>query len=118
MKFTRLYAALLALPLSASLGCDKDTDEPLKPCERGNYSITIIKFGNTAVRHSIRIVYSTTRIEEKTVAAGKGADTVNVSAGTYPLSISSISGSNQVLETVNRTVVAERCNEQTISVPF
>lgn len=118
MKFTRLYAALLALPLSASLGCDKDTDEPLKPCERGNYGTVTVNFGATTTRHRIRIAYSTTRIREKTVASGTSTDTVNVLAGTYPLSISSISGSNQVLETVNRTVVAERCNEQTISVPF
>lgn len=118
MKRTRLYTAVLALPLAVSLGCEKDTDESFKPCERGNYGIVTVNFGATTVRHSIRIAYSTTRVEEIIVAAGKSADTVNVSAGTYPLSISSISSSNQTLETFNRTVVAERCNEQTISVPF
>ncbi|WP_022823021.1 hypothetical protein [Hymenobacter norwichensis] len=118
MKRTRLYIAVLALPLAVSLGCEKDTDEPFKSCERENNGIVVFTFSNTAVRHSIRIAYSTTRIEERTVAAGKGTDTVKVSAGTYPLSISSINSSSQVLETFNRTVVAERCNEQTISVPF
>jgi hypothetical protein len=118
MKRTRLYIAVLALPLATSLGCEKDTDEPFKPCERENYGIVTVNFGATTVQHSIRVAYSTTRIEEKTVPAGTSTVTINVSAGTYPLSISSINASNQVLETFNRTVVAERCNEQTISVPF
>lgn len=118
MKLTRLYAAVLALPLAASLGCEKDSDEPFKPCEKGNYGIVTVTFGATTVQHTIRIEYSTTSFEQKTIDIGNSSATVHVRAGTYPISISSVGSGGQVLETYNRLVVAERCNEQTFSVAF
>jgi hypothetical protein len=118
MKRTRLYVAVLALPLAASLGCEKDTDEPFKDCEKGNYGIVTVTFGATTAQHTIRIAYSATSFRQKVIAAGNSSDTVHVRTGTYPLSISSVGSGGQVLETYNRLVVTERCNEQTFGVTF
>ena len=119
MKLTRLYAAALALPLAASLGCEEDSEVPFKACEKGNYSIVTVTFGATTVRHAIRIVYAPTRPpREKIIAIGKSSDTVRVRAGTYPISIASIDSTKKDIRTFDEVVVTESCDERTIGVTF
>jgi hypothetical protein len=110
-----ISAALLCLFI---IGCNKNNDN--RPhCDLNNYGFLVVSFGDSTIRHRIR-VYQEQQVlfKEKIVEIGKVSDTVTFAGGSYPVTIASINGLGQVLQSENRVAAMATCVINSMSVDF
>jgi hypothetical protein len=109
-----ISAALLCLFI---IGCDKNNDN--RPhCDLNNYGFLAVSFADPTVRHRIRVYQEQVLFKEKIVEIGKTSDTVTFAGGSYPVTIASINGLGQVLQSENRVAAMATCVTNSMSVDF
>ena len=111
----RIYSAALLCILF--LGCNKN-DGNRPHCDLNNYGFLAVSFADPTIRHRIRVYQEQVLFKEKIVEIGKTSDTVMFAGGSYPVTIASINGLGQVIQSENRVAAMATCVTNSMSVDF
>ncbi len=95
--------------------CKKKKDD----CETKNFGSLKVAFGAFTKRHSIIITYpGAANAREKIVPIGATSDTVQIPPDVYPITISSLNSSGQVVDQSVKSTTIAKCQQSDLSVPF